>query len=127
MLEHSVTRYDVTEKEPNGRFLQLSGLRVEYDLNQPELHRVTKVYARCANCSIPQFKPLNETEKYKVIVPKYLAEGGDDYTVLMQKDIQRIDSDDLDYQIVSDYIKEKSPISQGLDNRIILKYANFKS
>jgi 5'-nucleotidase len=124
MLEHSVTKYDITERDPSGRFLQMSGLRVVYHLSQPEFERVSKVYVKCADCRVPHFKPLNETENYRLIVPKYIADGGDGYSVLTLNHTKRINSEDIDYQILLDYIKQKSPIAQALDNRIVVKVNN---
>lgn len=124
MLEQSVTKYDVTERDPSGRFLQMSGLRVVYDLNKPELERVAKVDVLCADCRIPHFKPLNQTLNYRLIVPKYIADGGDGYSVLTLDHIKKINTEDIDHQILLDYIKHKSPIAQALDNRIVIKFNN---
>ena len=35
VLEHSVSEYDPNHPDPGGRFLQLSGLEVTYDIRKP--------------------------------------------------------------------------------------------
>lgn len=116
MLEFSVAGYSL--KAPKGKFLQMSGLRVEYNITKPDNQKVVNVLIRCADCSVPEYKPLNETIKYKVIISQYLAQGGDGYHMLNSKDITKIQSEVLDYQILSEYMSETPVIYTGNDNRI---------
>jgi 5'-nucleotidase / UDP-sugar diphosphatase len=71
MLEHSVSG-----GRGEGRFLQLSGLRVHFDRGRPEGERVLDVQVRRGT----GWAPLNEAELYAVAVPDFLQEGGDGYT-----------------------------------------------
>lgn len=75
-LEHSAT---TRLRDSNGGFLQMSGLKVVYDYNNPEGKRVVSALARCSNCSVPVYEPINEDAKYQVIVLEYVLEGGDGY------------------------------------------------
>ncbi|CAG2172739.1 unnamed protein product [Oppiella nova] len=118
MLEFSVAGHDPHFKIPSGKFLQMSGLRVVYNLTKPDFQRVDKVVVRCANCTVPEYLPLDETQDYKILVPKYIADGGDGYQMLKSKDIKRISSEVLDYEIVSQYMRETPIIYTGVDNRI---------
>ncbi|XP_054164291.1 protein 5NUC-like [Oppia nitens] len=117
MLEYSVSRYDIWG---GGKFLQFSGLRVVYNLTKSDYNKVDTLSVRCSDCNVPEFRPLNETMIYKVIVPKYIADGGDGYQMLKSRDIKRITSEALDYEIVSQYLKETSVIYTGVDDRIQL-------
>ena len=116
MLEFSVKDYN--PKQPNGKFLQMSGLRVVYNLTKPEDHRVESALIRCADCLVPEYKPLNDTKAYKVIMPKYMADGGDGYSMLDSIDIKRIQSEVLDYEIISEYLSLRPTVYPGLDKRI---------
>ena len=40
ILEHSVSQYDASDPDPGGRFLQLSGLTVTFDVRRPVGERV---------------------------------------------------------------------------------------
>ncbi|KAH8316327.1 hypothetical protein KR067_005184, partial [Drosophila pandora] len=75
-LEHSAT---TRLRDSNGGFLQMSGLKVVYDYNNPEGKRVVSALARCSNCSVPVYEPIKEDATYQVIVLEYVLEGGDGY------------------------------------------------
>ncbi|CAG2118853.1 unnamed protein product, partial [Medioppia subpectinata] len=118
MLEFSVAGHDPHFKIPSGKFLQMSGLRVVYNLTNPDFERVAKVLVRCANCTVPEYRPLDDNELYKLVVPQYIADGGDGYQMLKSKDIKRISSEVLDYEIVSQYLSQTPLIYTGIDDRI---------
>ncbi|XP_061719225.1 uncharacterized protein LOC133526563 [Cydia pomonella] len=80
MLEHAVARYN--PKRAPGQFLQLSGLRVEYDFRYPPGKRVVKVSVRCGMCPMPTYSLLNKTAIYKILMPAFLSTGGDGYQSL---------------------------------------------
>jgi hypothetical protein len=55
---------------------------VEYDSSQPNGNRVIKALARCGECRVPTYEPVEKNKSYNVIMPAFLARGGDDFTVL---------------------------------------------
>ncbi|XP_045774953.1 uncharacterized protein LOC123873896 [Maniola jurtina] len=77
MLEHSVADYNIIRAP--GQFLQVSGLKVEYDLKKPSGTRVVKVLARCGKCQIPVYELLSKTAEYNVLSSGFLASGGDGF------------------------------------------------
>jgi len=66
----------------NYNCLSISGLKVEYDLSQPNGKRVTKALARCGACRVPIYEPVAENKTYNIIMSTFLAKGGDGFTVL---------------------------------------------
>ncbi|RMH05122.1 MAG: hypothetical protein D6704_10075 [Nitrospirae bacterium] len=68
--------------EASGRFLQLSGLQVIYDLSMPPGSRVQAVAVKG--------KPLDPSGRYFIVTDAFLADGGDGYTMFRQAS-QRID------------------------------------
>ena len=66
----------------NYNCLSISGLRVEYDLSQPNGKHVTKALARCGECRVPIYEPVAKDKTYNVIMPVFIAKGGDGFTVL---------------------------------------------
>jgi len=66
----------------NYNCLSISGLKVEYDLSQPNGKRVTKALARCGECRVPIYEPVAEDKIYNAIMPTFIAKGGDGFTVL---------------------------------------------
>jgi 5'-nucleotidase len=55
---------------------------VEYDLNKPNGKRVTKALARCGECRVPIYEPVDPKNSYYVIMPVFVANGGDDFKML---------------------------------------------
>ncbi|KAJ8023875.1 5'-nucleotidase [Holothuria leucospilota] len=79
-MERSVEKFD-TLLLP-GFFLQHSGLIVTYDLRSPPRSRVQSVQVLCTECTIPKYEPLDLSKSYKVVLPSYLANGGDGYAMI---------------------------------------------
>lgn len=115
-LEWSV--YDFNESERKGKFLQYSGLKVEYDLSQPNGQRVTKALARCGECRVPIYEPVEKNKTYNVIMPVFIAKGGDGYTVLEKNYKKEQEMDDTDVNMADEYFHRRSPVYTGVDGRI---------
>lgn len=76
-LEHAVARYS----KDRGEFLQMSGMRVVYDLTKSPGHRVRSVEVRCAECDVPHFEQLDVAKMYGVIMTKFVYSGGDGFAM----------------------------------------------
>lgn len=77
VLEHSVHRY--CDKIGRGEFLQMSGVRVIYDLTKEAGKRVASVSVLCSFCSTPTYAELDPIQEYGVIITSFLYGGGDGY------------------------------------------------
>ena len=106
----------------NGRassqyMLQVSGLRVEYNITRRPFERVVAVNVLCSDCKVPKYEPIDMFKQYKVIMPSFLAGGGDGFLMIKEHGqnmkVGAIDSDAVEF-----YIERMDPITQGLDNRI---------
>ena len=71
MLENSVSG-----GRGEGRFLQVSGLRVRFDRSRPEGRRVLDAQV----CRGDACAPLDDARPYRVAAPDYILGGGDRYT-----------------------------------------------
>lgn len=113
-LERSAAIFD---KDSNGGFLQVSGIKVVYNITNPVGHRVQSVEALCAECEVPNYSPLVNDKMYNIIVSKFLLDGGDGH-VFDEKNgsNQRLPS--VDSEVLSQFIKARQMIYQGLDGRI---------
>lgn len=116
MLEHAVAQYN-TIRAP-GQFLQVSGLRVEYDFKYPPGKRVVKIYVRCGNCSIPMYSALNKTVMYNILMPSFLSMGGDGFSMFDGRPATSLDYDELN--ATSEYISKSSPVYPATEGRIII-------
>lgn len=77
MLEHSVYRYPARR----GEFMQMSGMRVKYDVSKAPGRRVQSVEVLCTQCNIPSYSLIDPNREYGVILNDFLYNGGDGYTM----------------------------------------------
>ncbi|XP_049267420.1 snake venom 5'-nucleotidase-like [Rhipicephalus sanguineus] len=114
MFEHSVGNYSFLKKK--GEFLQVSGVRVVYNLTMPPNSRVVSVHILCTNCTVPVYKPLEECEVYRVVTTDFVARGGDGF----QKAKNVTDGGPLDLDVLRDYIIKISPVKTPVEGRITI-------
>ncbi|XP_055386813.1 protein 5NUC-like [Condylostylus longicornis] len=114
-LQHSA---DVWDKDSNGGFLQMSGLKVVYDMRKKEGERLKDVQVLCADCSVPTYFDLNDDAYYGVIMSEFLAGGGDgfDFTDATRELLPL-----TDYEFLVEYIKDKTPVYPGIEDRIVIQ------
>ncbi|XP_035697792.1 snake venom 5'-nucleotidase-like [Branchiostoma floridae] len=114
--------YDVFEHSgagwSYGRFLQVSGILVQYDRTKPTGSRVVSLETKCTDCEVPEFRPVQRDAVYKLIAPSYLANGGSGYTMISDNKISHHVPAELDTEALIEYIRATSPITTGLDRRI---------
>jgi len=67
VFEFSVAGFDPDYFDPSGKFLQVSGIRIVYDISRGDGSRVKSIQVLCKECRIPQFVPLEDEKIYKVI------------------------------------------------------------
>ncbi|KAK9956333.1 hypothetical protein ABG768_014075 [Culter alburnus] len=113
VFEHSVRRYE----ENPGEFLQVSGFQLVYDLSKPPGNRVKSVNVLCTECQVPRYEPLNPKKVYKVVLPSYLVDGGDGYSMIKDQKLKH-DSGNLDIAVVASYISERKRVHPVLEGRI---------
>ncbi|XP_071831912.1 5'-nucleotidase-like isoform X2 [Apostichopus japonicus] len=95
------------------------GLVVTYDVTQPVGSRVVSVMVRCALCEIPRYEKLETERIYKIVMPSYLAEGGDGFDMIPEHLLSRI-SGRQDSDVINEYLTKLSPIAPGVEGRIII-------
>ena len=116
VLENSVSGYEKHGRRVGGKFLQVSGLKIIYDLEKPVGKRIISVRARCGHCLEPAFHPVNPDQMYPLIAPAYMLNGGDGYSML--KGIDQEDFDQLDLDLVKKYFNTWSPVFTQREERI---------
>ncbi|XP_021964441.1 snake venom 5'-nucleotidase [Folsomia candida] len=117
-FEFSVQDYDPKGFHLAGKFLQVSGMRVVYDITQPNGKRVKKLLVRCKECRVPKYVPLDDDTIYKVAVPSYIATGGDGFAIIKENALSHHLQGILDSDMIVEYIKSQGPIIQGVEGRI---------
>lgn len=79
VLEHSVQKY--SDSIGRGEFLQMSGVRVVYDMTKSVGNRVVSIFVLCTYCRIPSYEEIDPNRLYGVLVSSFVYEGGDGYTM----------------------------------------------
>lgn len=72
-------------------------MKVVYDMRKKVGSRVQFVSVRCSECTVPMYEPINLKKLYKLIMPKYMAEGGDDYNMIKNGIINKEDLSNNNY------------------------------
>ncbi|KAI8122649.1 Apyrase [Lucilia cuprina] len=84
-LEKSVSRINFLNKiNATNTFLQVSGLKVIYNLWNPVNKRVLKVKVRCAHCKVPIYENLDINKVYRILTTRYVAGGGYGFSMFKQ-------------------------------------------
>ncbi|KAH8037777.1 hypothetical protein HPB51_017277 [Rhipicephalus microplus] len=78
MFEHGVAKF-TWHPDLEGRFLQVSGMRVVYNFNFPSHHRVVSLKILCANCSVPEYEEVKGENMYRIVTTAFIANGGDGF------------------------------------------------
>lgn len=52
--------------------------------------RVHSVMIRCSDCKLPSYEPIQLDTQYKIIISKYLTNGGDLYNMFKEEIINEI-------------------------------------
>ncbi|MEO9653956.1 bifunctional metallophosphatase/5'-nucleotidase [Marinomonas sp.] len=106
IMEHSLS--DVDNKA--GRFLQVSGFEVGYDLSRPVGQRVLTLTSGG--------RPLMNRE-YWLAIPDYIKNGGDDYVIDANKVAREMSNQDrFVWNIVADYLVSLEVLTPKVEGRL---------
>ncbi|KAL1442065.1 hypothetical protein MTO96_008070 [Rhipicephalus appendiculatus] len=115
MFENSVTKYNTSKDKSKGRFLQVSGFRVQYDLTNDD-NRVKSIDVLCANCSVPIYEHVHCDKTYKIVAVDFIARGGDGYKFANSVIVS--DVGPIEYEALEKYIVKMSPMWTPNEGRI---------
>jgi len=115
-LEHSVYPMDSKGNSGSGQFLQVSGLKIIFDVRRPPGDRILQVKVLAEDGT---YVDLEEEKEYSVVTPNYIASGGDGYKFESWKTRDRI-LGSLDTEVLQGVLDRDSPITAQVDGRIIL-------
>ncbi|RZC39648.1 uncharacterized protein BDFB_009824 [Asbolus verrucosus] len=101
----------------NINLLQVSGVKVIYNLTMAEGSRVTSLRLRCRECDVPVYEELNEAKIYRIILPSFLARGSFGFTQF-KKYLKNRRIGELDINLYVDYVEHRSSIFQEIQGRI---------
>jgi len=91
------------------RVLQVSGVKVVFDLNKKPFERIVDLKVLCQKCDAPRYEDLNDKKSYSVVITEYFANGGDNFAMFKDHARNKIVGP-LDIDALSDYVRVHSPI-----------------
>ncbi|XP_041981786.1 protein 5NUC-like isoform X1 [Aricia agestis] len=111
-LEHSVEAWRTIDTP--GQFLQMSGMKIVYDLAKPPGSRVVEAKATCAKCT--QLEDIRDDHEYNLITSGFIADGGDGFSMFeaIPKEIMAFN----EMSAILDYTRKYSPVEPIVSNRI---------
>ncbi|CAB3245666.1 unnamed protein product [Arctia plantaginis] len=113
-LERSVSE-PWGDKPFKGPFvLQVSGVQVTYNVSLPEGQRITSVNIGEKGSN----SPLDDNQMYMVVMPSFLADGGDGFQMFKNK--QNVTKIGRDQKLIELYIRKHSPLDINTDGRIVI-------
>lgn len=115
-LERSAFFY---HEEENGGYLQFSGMRVTFNMTNPEGQRVIKAVIETAP---GYFEPLNDDRTYNVVANAFMLKGGDGYDWSDNEIVSKSISLGIkDFEALLDYLKEYDHyLDLGIEGRQII-------
>lgn len=90
--------------------MQYSGIKATFDLKRQPFDRIVDVKVLCQKCIIPKYEPLDDAKVYKVSLTKYIADGGDGWSMFPETVVSMAEGP-RDIDALADYIKKYSPIN----------------
>lgn len=111
-----MTRYG---QDGEGRFLQVSGFKVVYDVRKPVGQRVVSLKVVCHSCQ-EGFVEVEDSKQYNVVTSNYVVGGGDNYTMITNNMITHLPLGSLDTDVMRVELEQHSPITADLQDRIVI-------
>lgn len=117
IFEHSVSRSFTEEVFIGINMLQVSGFNLIFNTSKPVGQRLQTIQIKSSH--IGEFENINPNRIYSVIVPSFIANGGDGFTMIKNNNkARRVGL--LDIDVIEKFIARNSPISFDVDGRITM-------
>ena len=119
-----------SSRAPTGGFLQVSGVKVTYDLSKAPfcaeydgraVKKVINAGERVKELLVydkktGKYEPVQDDKVYTVLINSWMAGGGDGYYIFMDKD--KTDTNQTIPDVLMYYVKKHSPIAPKVEGRI---------
>jgi 5'-nucleotidase len=106
-----------------GRFPQVSGLRFSFDPNLEPGNRVQSVEVLGED---GEYSEIDLEATYSVVTNNFVRQGGDGYSMFNENAVNPYDFGRVDYEALSDYLTDNSPITTENEGRITILNAEVE-
>ena len=100
-LEYSVSN------ENSLILLQISGLKVVYNMSLPSYERIVSLKALCRVCDSPKYEEVEDDKYYRIVAPGFLGQGGDGFRAIGQNARNRIYGP-VDIDALTNFVEKNS-------------------
>lgn len=107
----------VLEHGASNSNIQISGLRVVYNMTEPRGNRVKSVNVRCYDCLVPRYDPLDAFRYYRVAANSHMTGGGGGLTMFEEFGRNKVVGE-VDINALERYVRKRSPLLYGLEGRV---------
>jgi len=111
VFEHSASQWE----EANGQFLQVSGIKVVYNVEAAVGSRVCSI--KTVGEDESTWEDLDDEKSYPMVVPMYISNRGDGHTCLSDNK-EKYEIGEMDTDIVRRYIEAHNPVNPQIEGRI---------
>ena len=100
-------------KEDDWILLQSSGLKIVYDVKRELNNRIVSLDVLCRVCvyDIPRYEPVVDENYYRVVMPDFLARGGDGFTMI-RDNARNMVMGPADIDALNDYVEKNTPFNK---------------
>ncbi|XP_065093728.1 apyrase-like [Ochlerotatus camptorhynchus] len=107
----------VLEHGASNANIQISGLRVVYNMTEPRGNRVKSVNVLCYDCLVPRYDPLDAFRYYRVAANSHMTGGGGGFTMFEEFGRNKVVGE-VDINALERFVRKRSPLLYGLDGRV---------
>ncbi|RKP07308.1 5'-nucleotidase, partial [Thamnocephalis sphaerospora] len=121
MLETVLAKTNRENGRPITSFVQVSGLKIAFDMLRPEYDRVTEVWVRKAgpitiqSPAADEFELLVPDTVYTFVTADFILDGGDGFFATPPAHSEPLD---MMADVLANYIRAATPVSPKRDNRL---------
>nr|XP_023014359.1 apyrase-like isoform X3 [Leptinotarsa decemlineata] len=108
LFEYTSLPYGYKNAENRLNILQVSGLKIIYNLKKPEGQRLESLKVLCQNCSVPVYEDLDDNKTYSIVVISHLLDGGR-YPILTNK-VKNRTTGRLDMDVFIEFLANRDPV-----------------
>lgn len=76
-----------------------------YDLSKKPGNRVVTLEARCLNCTMPEYFPLDDDAIYNILTVDFTIKGGDGYSMITDNVIEHVATSKCRVKMSSFYLE----------------------
>ena len=71
-----------------------------YNLDYPLGAQVRRLEIVCTDCLVPRLEPVQDDEEYRIVMPRFISNGGDGFDVIRDNKIAELNAGKFVFKVV---------------------------